>query len=270
MGLSTTFVSGPRRCGKSALIRLMVDQFGKRQPHYLRLVQRGSDKVPPKPVGPPPTNCGVASARWLEYCPERVFELIQDALSGIHKADRFGAVLIEADADPVLRHAYPYDHRIFVMPTPPQLGEVFRHPADAATELRRALDDTTAFAEEVFGLFDRGVDRCDPSEDRADFSPAQMFGFLHSPLGEELATRIQLQPAYHGLVESDVIVVNTSVGERSPETHQCLHRIEKLLDRMRRAAAPRAELTHCDPRDAASTACRNLLKLIKPFCVCGK
>ena len=87
-------------------------------------------------------------------------------------------------------------------------------PTRAAEELRRVLDDTAAFASEIFGLFTNREDR-EPSEPRPELSATQMRGFLYSPLGDELATRIQLLQPYHGLVESDVIVVNTQTGERT-------------------------------------------------------
>ena len=234
MGLGVTFVSGPRCSGKSTLIRRMIDRLYSDQPHYLRLVAAGSDKRPPKPTGKPIAECGVASARWVDYDAEHVFEVLPDALTAIHRRDRFGSVIIEADADPNLRHAYPYDYRVFIMPTPGAVTEVFRDPARAAEELKRVLDDTAAFASEIYGLFStNGHDEVDPSEERADLTDSQMRGFLYSPMGDELATRIQLRQPYHGLVESDVIVVNPGVGASGPETADCVRRIEKLLKRIR-------------------------------------
>ena len=72
----------------------MVDRLWKRPPHYLRLVQRGSDKQPPKPTAKAPQECGVSTARWVEYDGERIFEVLPEALSEIHKKDRFGSVVI--------------------------------------------------------------------------------------------------------------------------------------------------------------------------------
>lgn len=271
MGLCVTFVSGLRRSGKSAVIRAMIDHLWKTGPHYIRLVKSGGDKLPPKPLAKPPQECGVASARWVEYDGEHTFEVLHEALAVVHKNDRYGSVVIEADADPALRNAYPYDHRVFVMPLPSCVDSVFRDPSCAADELQRVLDDTVAFASEIFGLFSQdGQDDAEPSEDRAALTDTQMRGFLYSPLGDELATRIQLQPLYHGLVESDVVVVNTAVGDAGRETKECLRRIEKLLSRTRGALGQRGELFHCDPRTPVGRDYRKLLKALKPMCQRGK
>jgi len=274
MGLSVTFVSGLRRSGKSAVIQGMVDRLYKRPPHYLRLVQTGSGKSPAKPAPAPPEKkkeCRVASARWLEVHEDRVFEILPEALTAIHKEDRYGAVVIEADADPMMRCAYPYDHRVFVMPQPAAILEVFRDPKEAAKELRKALDDTSAFASEIFGLLAQPqMDQPDPPEDRPELSGTHMRGFLYSPLGDELATRIQLQQPYHGLVESDVIVVNTAIGEVTPATGDCLRRIDGLLSRLSGLTDKRGEMFACDPWKQEGKDCKRLAEALKRLCVSGK
>jgi len=272
MGLSVMFVSGPRRSGKSSLIQAMTHRLWKKPPHYLRLVKTGSDKVAPRPCPEKPAKqCPVASARWLDYHPEQVFAILPEALATIHRSDRYGSVVIEADADPNLRCAYPYDHRVFVMPLPSAIREVFRETDRAAEELRRVLDDTAAFASEIFGLFEREAeDALEPSEERADMTKTQMRGFLYSPLGDELATRIQLQQPYHGLVESDVIVVNTRVGQRGPETDECLRRVERLLSRIRGVSGRQGELFMCGLCDQDGSIDRTLLKALRPMCTGGK
>ncbi len=271
MGLSVTFVSGPRCSGKSAVIRVMIDRLWQAEPHYLRLVSVGSDKVPPKVPARRIPPCAVASAQWMEYDAERIFEILPEALTAIYRRDRYGSVVIEADADPALRHAYPYDNRVFVMPMPQNVGAVFRQPRRAAAELQRVLDDTAAFASEIFGLFKRdGQEEVDPSEDRPDLTDTQMRGFLNSPLGDELATRIQLQQPYHGLVESDVIVVNTGAGADGTGTAECLRRIEHLLDSVRGVSGRQGAMFLCDPRDQNGKDCKKLLNALKPMCQGGK
>lgn len=268
MGLCVMFVSGPRRSGKSLVIQTMADRVWKNKPHYLRLVEAGSDKQPPKCAEKISTNCNVATARWLEYVPDRIFETLPEALANIHKKDRYGSVVIEADADPNLRCAYPYDHRLFVMPKPSAVHEVFRDPTRAAHELRRVLDDTAAFASEIFGLFaDRGDG--EPSEERSELSATGMRGFLYSPLGDELATRIQLQQPYHGLVESDVVIINSTIGDPSSETDECLRRIAQLLNRVRGVCGRKNELFLCDPSDYRDTVTKKLLQTLKPICQRG-
>lgn len=271
MGLSVIFVSGPRGSGKSAVIRAMIDRLWKSPPHYIRLVACGSDKRQPKPTTKSASEFGVATARWLEYDPERIFEMLPAALAEIHRKDRFGSVVIEADADPALRCAYSYDHRVFVMPMPADVRDVFRDPERAAEELRRVLDDTVAFASEIFGLFSDEDERAkEPSEERPEMSAANMRSFLYSPLGDELATRIQLQPPYHGLVESDVIIVNSKVGAVEPQTEECVRRIQQLLERIHGVSGRRGELYFCDPFDQKGPDCRRLLKALKPMCRGGR
>ncbi|MEK6677612.1 MAG: hypothetical protein AABZ47_18410 [Planctomycetota bacterium] len=271
MALSVTFVSGLRRSGKSAVIQMMVDQLWKAPPHYLRMVLAGGDKLAPKRPAKPPDNCGVASARWVEYDSEHIFEVLPNTLALIHRGDRYGSVVIEADADPALRPAYPYDHRVFTMPLPATIDEVFRDPTDAADELKKALDDTAAFASEIFGMLSRDAsDDFEPREERADLTSTQMRGFLYSPLGDELATRILLRQPYHGLLESDVIIVNTASGRRGVETDECLHRISHLLERLRVIGERRGELFICDLAHPDTKVLKLLLKALKPMCHSGK
>lgn len=271
MGLSVTLVSGLRRAGKSMLIRVMIDCLWQRtKPHYIRLAKAGGDKHRPLRHARGPKEWGVASARWLEYDDERVFEVLPEALTAIHRQDRFGSVVVEADADPAVRCAYPYDHRIFVMPVPASVREVFRDSRHAAQELQRVLDDTAAFASEMFGLFSESESEdCDPSEDRARLSASDMRSFLYSPLGDELATRIQLQQPFHGLVESDVVLVNTQVRKPGPESEACLRRIARLLERTRRVSGRDEDLFLLDPLNGDTELRGRLLDALKPMCVGG-
>lgn len=268
MGLCVTFVSGVRRAGKSSLIQEMINRVWKKPPHYLRLIKLGSDKTIKPKKEKPQTSCKVASAKLLEYSEQRIFEILPEALAEIHKKDRYGSVVVEADADPNLRHAYPYDHRIFVMPVPERIEEVFRDPSCAADELKRVLEDTASFASEIFGLFHHSSEENDPSEERSPMSMTHMRGFLYSPLGDELATRIQLQAAYHGLVESDIIVVNDKVGVAGAETKECLKRLNELLTRLR--GAGNTEVFRCDPCDHHDEAGGKLFVALEPFCAGGK
>lgn len=250
---------------------MMVDHLCKKPPHYIRLAKQGSGKKAQAATSKANSGCRVASARWLEYNEERIFEVFPEALSAIHKTDRYGLVVVEADSDPALRHAYPYDHRVFVMPTPGSIEEVFRDHDRAMSELRRALDDTAAFASEIFGLFHPTADDMDdPHEERTPFSAPHLRSFLHSPLGDELATRIQLQPPYHGLVESDVVIVNSSIGEKGPTTSECIRRLEQLLERIRLASGRQEALFECNPCDAAGGVVAKLRTALQSFCQAGK
>ncbi len=267
MGLCVIFVSGPRRSGKSAVVRTMIDRLWARKPHYIRMIKKGGDKD--LVTAPALEESPIASARRLEYEPDRIFEILAEALTAIHKKDRFGSVVIESDTDAELRHAYPYDHRLFVMANPVCIEEVFRNPHRAAVEFQRALDDTQAFASEVFGLTDAHMEDCDPPEDRPALSASQIRSFLHSPLGDELATRIQFHLPYQGLVESDVVVVNTRIGKTGPETEECIRRIRELLQRLRGSSDRCGELFVCDPCDPEAEYSRQLLEALEPMCLGG-
>jgi len=267
MGLNVVFISGVRRSGKSALIQGMIEALCEMPQHYIRLVNKASRKAQARGAAKPTEKSPFASAQWLEYDAERVFEVLPAALAKIHQQDRFGSVLIEADADPALRHAYSYDHRIFVMPIPAGVQDVFRDPARAAEELKRVLDDTAVFASEIFGLFDdENVDDAQPSENRPPMTAGHARSFLYSPLGDELATRIQLQQPYHGLVESDVIVVNSQVGKLGPGPTACVQRIERLLERVKQPDGSRPQLFFCNPVDRNGRDCKRLLHVLDPMC----
>lgn len=276
MGLCVVFVSGVPGSGKTALIQTMVDRCFHRPPHYLRLVAgEGNGRSGGTRRGPKAPR-GVAAARGLWYDPERIFEVLPEALAEIHRKDRFGSVVVEGDTDAALRHAYPYDHRIFMMPRPTSLNDIFRDPALAALELQRVLDDTSAFASEMFGLHvGNGQMDCDPSEARARLTPAQMEGFLYSPLGDELATRIQLQPAYQGMMESDLVVVNMAMGRRGRETVECLRRTRQLVNRPAREegnglADRGCRQLECRIGDSNGEVAPELLRALEPMGCGGK
>jgi hypothetical protein len=251
MALIVTLVYGPRRSGKSTIIREMISQIYDRAPHYLRLTAVGGDKQRPVCLCAPADKCGVASARWLHYAPERVYEELPEVLSRIHRDDRYGHVIIEADGDPGLLHAYPYTTRLFVMPAPRSLGEVFRSTTQTAETLQRMLDDTVTFASEVFGLCP-GEDCLDDDtrEERPALTASQVSNFLHTPLGDELVTRTSLQPDYHGLVESDMVLINSAVGGATSVVDITRHSIERMLGRLCEPAHRDHRVYCCDPLNA--------------------
>lgn len=253
MPLTTLMISGPPDGGKSTLARLITTHVMKERPvHYLRLRQAADGHtnvvLPLERLEPPLLGSRMRSAHEVTYTSERAFETVPDGLREVRTLDRFGFTIIEADGDPALRHAYPYDFRVFVMPPPSELTEVFREPEAAARALHQVMQDTAAFASEIFGLFEgAGLDDSTgvfyyrspasaPSEEnleQLDIRESQVNQFLDSPLGAEIASRIQLEPDYHGLVESDVVVVNTGINNRSRVLDECVQRIEKLLARVR-------------------------------------
>jgi len=55
-----------------------------------------------------------------------------------------------------------------------------------------------------------------------------MYGLLNSPLGEELATRIQFKPDYHGLVESDLVLINMGHEPDRAEQGRCAGHLDAV------------------------------------------
>lgn len=250
-----------------------------RPAHYLRLRcapdghTNAIDRLDPSGCSAPPNGWG--SAHQVSYTTERVFETLPEGLRTVRRIERRAFVILEADADPALRHAYPYDYRVFVMPGPKDVFDVFRAPRAAAEALQQVMQDTAAFASEIFGLFDAaGLDdsagirheaiglapvRGERIE-RLDIGEAQIRQFLNSPLGAEIASRIQLQPDYHGLVESDVVVVNTGAGRCPEALDACVGRLEKLLGRLRHDARRHSVLYWGDIQDIGDPARHRLLQ----------
>jgi hypothetical protein len=284
MSVRSVLISGPGRSGKSTLAGLLADLVLDRPPHYLRLqpapdtytnavltYEDGDESV---------TGSCWASAYRVCYTLDRLFETVPEGLRAIRRLDRDGFAVVEADADPALRHAYPYDYRVFIMTAPPDVYTVFRTPDAAAAALQQVLQDTAAFASEIFGLFeedpfddDMGVEHYRPVTEeyvggarveRLNIAEAQIRHFLNSPLGAEIASRIQLQPDYHALVEADVGVVNATRGNREhrEELEECVSRLQKLLSRIRQDARRQSVLYWGDIRtnDAAR---RKLVQRLK-------
>ncbi|MCG3131867.1 MAG: hypothetical protein FLDDKLPJ_02677 [Phycisphaerae bacterium] len=272
MGLRVVLVAGPRKSGKGAIIRAMIDLLWQHRPHYMRLARTNGDKKPPSKLGlQTPEDWGLASARWLMYDDDLIFERLPAALTQIHASDRYGSVVVEADSDPIVRNAYAFDHRVFVMPMPSDLDQIFRTPEQAAAAMHAVLKDTTAFASEVFGLIDQGRLLSDGEcHEKPDLSATQWRGFLYSPLGEELITRILLQPPYHGLAESDVVIINTGVGARSCSTAKCISKLDCLLRKISALTQREVRRFACDLYAEPTSASRELLEVLAPMCQGGR
>ncbi|HPD28503.1 MAG TPA: hypothetical protein PLL20_00795 [Phycisphaerae bacterium] len=281
MPVETLLISGPRGGGKSTLARLIASQVLDRPAHYLR-TRRSADGYTNAIIPLDPANDGFAtgwaSCFMVGYTPERVFETLPDGLREVRKIDRYGFAIIEADGDPPLRHAYPYDYRVFVMSPPTDVHQVFRDTREATQALQQVMQDTAAFASEIFGLFnaagfDDGVgvshhepvviDPCQVAVERLEIAESQIRGFLNSPLGVEIASRIQLQPEYHALVESDVVVINTGVGKGGEVMKECVKRIEKLLARVRHDARRSSILYWGNFLDTKDSTQKKLLKRLR-------
>jgi len=270
MGLVVTIVNGPRRSGKSTIIREMVATVYRTPPHYLRLTCNDGDKVRPAPCAAGnPSDCGVASAAWVEYDPGRVFEVLPEALAAVAVRNPNAQVIIEADADPSPRQAFTYHARLFVMRAPDCEHEVFRSCEEAAGRLQAALNDTSTFATEVFGLCgELAAPEDDSHQDLPGFTPLQMQSFLHSPLGRQLALRSQLQPAFHAILDSDVIVMNTALGGVSADVDATRRRLDSLVTHIQKGSSRRSRLFCCDFMDPQDPLRADLFGVLRAACSC--
>lgn len=257
------FVSGPPRCGKTQLVQAMAVEAMRQRPHHVRLMPSSVAPERKLVLVPPPGEGHLASSHRVEYSTQDCVEVVSEAVKGLPVLGSPDVVLLEGDADPRLRYAYPYDRRIFVMPTPRDIYDVFRTPGQAAVALRKVMEDTASFAAEIFGLFDEeqldeqvGLFRSDgeraatwrlSADLPSELGDADTRGFLDSPIGMEIASRIQLQSAYQGLVESDVVVLNTAIGATGGVMDEVSRRLELLLSRIRVQAQNDGMLFCCDP-----------------------
>ena len=259
MALHTLLIHGPAEVEKHLVACLLAEGVVEGVPHLLSL-QAARDGytnavIPLETWDRPGDPRQWASVHRVMYTPDRVFETLPDGLRAVQELDRNAFVVLEANADPSLRHAYPFDYCLFVMSEPANIYDVFREPQAAARALQEVMQDTAAFASEIFGLFDDADPAgCEPGDSRAGrphhppMSETQMGRFVGSPLGAEIASRIQLLPAYQGLVEADAVLIHTRSG-RHGVMADCLARIEKLLRRIRHDARHRSVLYWGDLAD---------------------
>jgi hypothetical protein len=278
MSLEALFISGPPRGGKTTIARLIATDVAGRPVHYVRM-RRAADGHT-NLVTPLDASSGAPAGPWasvhrVTYSEDHVFETLPEALRVVRRIERNPFVVLEADADACLRHAYPYDYRVFVMAPPRALPEVFRDSHEAASALQQVMQDTAAFASEIFGIMDpTGLDdtvgvqhawaemRERPVE-QLDVSEAQIRHFLNSPLGAEIASRIQLQPDYCALIESDIAIINTGLGAINDALDACVKRLEKLLSKVRHDARRHSVLYWGDIVDQTDPTYGRLVKRLK-------
>lgn len=282
MPVQTLLISGPRGSGKSTAARLIKDQALDSPAHFLRLVPAQDTHTNAilayEPHDGDPLGSDWSSMHAVNYTMDRVFETIPEGLRVVRRLDRRAFIVIEADDDPTIRHAYPYDYRIFLMSPPSDLFTVFRTPDMAAAALHQVMQDTAAFASEIFGLFDddllddgEGVQHyaarsLGPGGQRVEqlhVSESQIRHFLSSPLGAEIASRIQLQPGYHALVEADIVLINAAFVPRRQVLDECIDRLQKLLTRIRQDARRQSVLFWGNILDEHNLARRKLLARLR-------
>ena len=255
MPLETLMVGGPAGSGKTTVVHFLVDEVIKRPVHFLRL-RRAGDGLTNAVARITSTRKDEGKRRWasvheVSYTADGIFEIIPDVLRHVRQLERKGFVIVEADSDSFIRYAYPFHHCLFVMPVPDSVYEVFREPMEATVALREVMRDTAAFAENILGLFEgdplgdlKGVEHRKETVRQSlhgdehhleslTIRESQLNRFVRSPLGMEIASRIQLQPAYHSAIEADAILIN-QIGEGESEAlKETVRRLEILLGRLR-------------------------------------
>lgn len=263
MKLHVELVCGPRRAGKTCVIRSLVDRACRIRPHYVRLRRR--DEHPENPcLNVPDADRLFASTQLVTYDDETICEVLTDTLKNIGVKDRRATVMIEADADPAVRCAFQhYDHRVFVLPTPSAISDVFRPAHAAASALQSILADTAEFASEVFGVINREPSENGKCNGEAGLSAAQWRRFLYTPLGEELITYILLEPDFHGLVESDVVILNPALGQCTAATAPCLRKLDCLLEHINRLTHRQVRRYVWDPQKEPTEEIRQLLDTLE-------
>jgi len=256
MSLCVVHISGPSRAGKTTLARCLARHLAPNPPHHLRMVR--IEAGPPESLSAVESIPGMFESRQYTYSSERVFEQLPAALKSIKQVRRWATVLLETDVDPSYRHAHSYDVRVFVAPGARAFHEVFRTSHEAARAMNTIMQDTLAFAHEIFGL----VPNADLDDSRTGLDiplrrpstpgapdPRSLGGLLQSTIGGEIISRIQFQPDYHAVVDSDVVLINAARGGAGPVVDDVARHMEKLLSRLGRPPGREPMLAVCDLMD---------------------
>ena len=263
MAAKVLLVCGLPKAGKSHIIRLLAEQLACHPPWYVRLAPEG---VAGEQATPTTKADLFAGSQTAYYAHDRVSKALPNVLAGIADQHPDAIVLVEAESATPLRYAFPYDYRLFVTPAPSDIHEVFRTTEQASAAMQQVMQDAGAFAAEVFSLIDaqdqaEAPALADPrcpfwAPDQADqVSSAQLDRFLATPIGAEVATRIQLQPAFHGLIEADIVVIN---GDGAASARECQRRIQALLTRLQCVGQRQTTLYRCDPANRNDPRCQEL------------
>jgi hypothetical protein len=250
----TVLILGPTGAGKAPLLAALAGEHPGHQWHRVHLEPGQQTRVESLP-----TPGDFAGCWQVRYRPEQVAATLPGLLHRIEKtADARPAVIaFSGQPDALLRHALAYDLRVFVMPPIDDETVLFRSTEQATDALRQILRDTSSFAREVTAMTgpdDPGMELEHPSLSAElvggdELHEPQVREFLCGPLGAELAMRVHMQPAFGGIGDADIIVMNAAAGPRFSENNHCWQRLLGLLDRIR-STSHRAPLTCvCDLSD---------------------
>ncbi len=255
MAPKVVHICGPERGGKTTIARLIARGCHGPSAALVRFEPQPQGGTDAAMSAEPPEDW--ATRFRFRYAPDRLFEQVPLAVRDVGPTGRAGLILLETNADPGFRLAHPYDLRVFVMGVPRFVDEVFRSPDETQDALRRAFQDTGAFASEVFGLT-RAPDLDDSrsglilgtlSETRRPLSDEELEQVMTTALGSEISARLRLRPGYHALLDADVAVLNCGLGGAGETIEVCSRRIERLITAMPQGARPRPRFFSCDPLD---------------------
>lgn len=241
-------LSGPAGSGKTTLARVLTSAVPANRFYHIRFDLHRGD-APPK-LRLVHESHGRISTLHCYVKPETVFETFSEALSSVAGDGEQAVVIAETDCHPCFRHAFPYDVKVFIMPPPRDLADIFRSGEETAGAIDRAMHDTAEFAAELFGLERVGPQDSAwlPALDKLDCKADQSVDdFVNSPVGTEIASRLQLRPSYQGVFDSDVVFLNTFGRVMIHPAGDCIERIESLLEPLRRRLERQTWFAACDP-----------------------
>lgn len=263
--MKVSLINGPAGSGKSIVLSTLIEKMGKNEPHYLRVTRAGSRNRPPYRLIPNNGGSGWASARWLNYTNERIFEMLPETIG--KTSDENAHLFIESDADPLLRTAYPYDHRIFIMPPPTSQHQIMRSQAQVALAIREMLDDSAVFTSEMFGVSEADMESKDENHDqREDLSESGVRSFLTTPLGHEVMARVSFQQDYQWILESQAVLVNTGIAQLTGVAEAVLHRMMQLINHLPGESSEKPKVFCCDPCELDDPATQSFFKYIYDLC----
>lgn len=194
----------------------------------------------------------------LRYRGEEVLTALPELIERIRADLRTqpSVIAIEAAPDPLLRHAYAYDLRAFLLSPDEDEGVLFRSNDEARLALREILRDSSTFNAQIFAAGQElaeddpalsAIALPDPAG-AAEVNESQVEEFLAQPLGAELAMRVHLQPRFSAMADADIIILDMSAGPGS-EHNLSWQRLLGLLGRVRKRHG-RHPLTYaCDLSD---------------------